>query len=144
MWVHGHCPFMPSSYRAYAVDFSEPKDNKIDLSNSMADAIGSVGNYLKQHGWQKDKPIAFPVSGVTLANQKKLFQNQKIPWETLKKHGIRSSKNIAPTTTVTLLDLELLSSREYWAMCDNFRVIMSYNPRPLYAMAVISSVKNNT
>ena len=42
--------FMPSSTRAYAVDFDG--DGVIDLRASTVDAIGSVGNFLKQHGWK--------------------------------------------------------------------------------------------
>jgi membrane-bound lytic murein transglycosylase B len=50
--------FMPSSARRYAVDFD--RDGKVDLRRSPSDAIGSVANYLKQHGWRKDAPILLP------------------------------------------------------------------------------------
>jgi len=49
--------FMPSSYRRYALDFDN--DGKTDLSGSTADAIGSVANYLKVHGWEEGGPVAF-------------------------------------------------------------------------------------
>ena len=42
--------FMPSSTRRYAVDFDG--NGAIDLRRSAADAIGSVANFLKEHGWQ--------------------------------------------------------------------------------------------
>ncbi len=47
--------FMPSSLRRYAVDFD--RDGKIDLSRNNADAIGSVANFLKQHGWRRGQPL---------------------------------------------------------------------------------------
>jgi len=50
--------FMPSSARRYAVDFD--RDGKVDLRRSPSDAVGSVANYLKQHGWRKDAPILLP------------------------------------------------------------------------------------
>ena len=50
--------FMPGSQRRYAVDFDG--DQKIDLSGSIDDAIGSVGRFLEQHGWETGQPIAVP------------------------------------------------------------------------------------
>jgi len=42
--------FMPSSTRRYAVDFDG--NGAVDLRRSAPDAIGSVANFLKQHGWR--------------------------------------------------------------------------------------------
>src|SRR5436190_1362257 len=49
--------FMPTSLRRYAVDFNG--DGHIDLSRSSADAVGSVANFLKEHGWQAGEPVVF-------------------------------------------------------------------------------------
>jgi membrane-bound lytic murein transglycosylase B len=51
--------FLPSSVRAYAVDFD--RNGRIELVGSPADAIGSVANFLKEHGWENDGPVAVPV-----------------------------------------------------------------------------------
>jgi membrane-bound lytic murein transglycosylase B len=42
--------FMPGSARRYAVDFD--RSGAIDLSRSAVDAIGSVANFLREHGWK--------------------------------------------------------------------------------------------
>ncbi|MGB0514279.1 MAG: lytic murein transglycosylase B, partial [Wenzhouxiangellaceae bacterium] len=42
--------FIPSSYRAYAVDFDDSGHR--DLWTSLPDALASVANYLKVHGWR--------------------------------------------------------------------------------------------
>lgn len=49
----GISQFIPSSYLRYAVDGDG--DGVVDLFN-WSDAIASIANYLKVHGWEKDKP----------------------------------------------------------------------------------------
>lgn len=51
--------FMPSSIRSFAIDGDG--DGRIDLRQSPKDAIASVANFMRQHGWQPGMPIYFPV-----------------------------------------------------------------------------------
>lgn len=46
----GHTQFMPSTFNAYAVDGDG--DGRIDLFNSVADAMHSAANYLSSAGWK--------------------------------------------------------------------------------------------
>jgi membrane-bound lytic murein transglycosylase B len=55
--------FMPSSTRRYAVDFDA--DGRIDLRGNPLDAVGSVGNFLKEHGWRAGEPIHLPIEAAT-------------------------------------------------------------------------------
>jgi membrane-bound lytic murein transglycosylase B len=50
---------MPSSFRAYAVDFDG--DGRKDIWSNVADALGSSANYLGKHGWDKDQGWGFEV-----------------------------------------------------------------------------------
>ncbi len=48
----GISQFVPSSYVKFAVDGNG--DGVVDLF-TMGDAVASIANYLKEHGWEKDK-----------------------------------------------------------------------------------------
>lgn len=128
--------FISSSYRNYAIDFDQ--DGVIDIWNSMDDAIGSIGNYFKLHGWLQGKQVAMPA--VVKGNKyKQLVTDDLRPVNTvdeLRRYNIMSSTRLAPDTMVKLLVLEDRNSNEYWLGLGNFYVITRYNNSALYAMAV--------
>jgi membrane-bound lytic murein transglycosylase B len=51
----GICQFVPTSYAKFAVDGNS--DGAIDLFN-FHDAVASIANYLKSHGFEKNRPIS--------------------------------------------------------------------------------------
>ncbi len=56
----GHTQFMPSSFLAYAVDFTG--NGKRDFwSGDPSDALASAANYLARRGWQRGQPWAVEV-----------------------------------------------------------------------------------
>lgn len=56
----GQPQFMPSSFLAYAVDFTG--DGRRDIWDSREDALGSIGNYLVRRGnWRTGEPWGFEV-----------------------------------------------------------------------------------
>ena len=133
----GYGQFIPSSYRAYAVDFSG--DGKRDLWNSLDDIIGSVANYFHRHGWQAGEPVANKVTSSTsiAATQisKKLKPGKKTAGD-FASEGITSTPPLPDQQPVALLKLEQSDKPEYWLTSKNFYVITRYNRSPLYAMAV--------
>jgi membrane-bound lytic murein transglycosylase B len=127
--------FISSSYRRYAVDFDG--DDKRDLWSSTADVIGSVANYFKVHGWQKNGDV------VKAASVKKrpddVTRNKLKPHTSIgefRKQGVISGKAYADDVMATLVALEGKQGPEYWFGLNNFYVITRYNHSALYAMAV--------
>lgn len=127
--------FISSSFREYAVDFDG--DGKRDLWNSTADAIGSVANYFKRHGWKKGDPIIGRASVDKRSAQ--LASKKMKPHKAIgdyKKLGVTSLKAFSNDEMATLLELDGNKGNEYWLGLTNFYVITRYNHSPLYAMAV--------
>ena len=126
----GFGQFMPSSYRAYAVDYEG--DNKIDLLNNPQDAIASVANYLKAHKWQPGGEI---LTAIAKPSSDMKF-NQLKPH--LTEHGTQRQY------TVLELDMEN-GTQAYWQGFQNFYVISRYNHSHMYVSAVFQlsqAVKN--
>jgi membrane-bound lytic murein transglycosylase B len=127
--------FMPGSQRRYAVDFDG--DQRIDLANSIDDAIGSVGRFLEQHGWQAGQPIAAPTitSGTPAAELIQAGLRPSLKVADLADQGIRA--NIDGQLSAALIDLVSPGREtEYWLGFENFYVITRYNRSSFYAMSV--------
>jgi len=130
--------FMPSSYRYYAASFT--KKTAIDLMKDHNDVIASIANYYKEHGWERNEPVAMPAL-VNLSRYQQLPKpanpKQKISLKTLKQYGVTPVRPVADTEqNAKLITLTSQSSNEYWVGFHNFDVIKRYNPNDLYAMAV--------
>lgn len=127
--------FIPGSFRKFAVDFDG--DGKRDLWNSVADAVGSVANYFRVHGWKSGEPIISRASvngqALTLAGVK--MQPHKVVGE-FKQMGVTPIHAFADNAMATLLQYDGSNGLEYWLGLDNFYVITRYNHSPLYALAV--------
>jgi len=127
--------FIPSSFRAYAVDFDG--NGVRDFWNSSADPIGSVANYFKRHGWKKDEPVVSPA--VVANGAKKLGGKKMKPHKSIaeyKKVGVKPKARFSDGAKATLLKFDGKKGEEYWLGLQNFYVITRYNHSPLYAMAV--------
>jgi len=128
--------FMPSSFRAYAVDFDG--DGHIDIWNNPTDAIGSAASYFKQHGWAAGEPVVARAKvggeryeeGLTVG-----LESQKNAGE-LRSLGWQFDKSVANDTAITAFRLDGAEGDEYWLGLPNFYVITRYNRSVMYAMAV--------
>lgn len=128
--------FMPSSYRAYAVDFDG--DGRRDLWRSNADAIASVANYLSEHGWETAGPVTRRTRAGEGADFSLLKAGYKPDLTVMELHdrGFRSAADIDPGRKAAVVSLEQADRDEYWMVFHNFYVITRYNRSTMYAMAV--------
>ena len=128
--------FMPSSYRAYAIDFD--KSGQADIWKSSADAIGSIASYLSRHGWVAGKPIAARAS-VKGGQYSSMFNDNPRPTRSLneaRKMGWKTVQVLPDSARVRGLKLDGKAGPEYWLTMTNFYVITRYNKSDMYAMAV--------
>ena len=130
--------FMPGSYRRYAVDFDGSGD--ADLRASPVDAIGSVANFLKSHGWEAGRPAALTatVQGQSYRELLEAGLKPSTRASELSALGIRVSAPLHADTLCALIALETPDQpSEYRAGLQNFWVITRYNRSSFYAASVI-------
>jgi len=130
--------FMPSSIRQYGVDFDG--DGKIDLRNSPADAIGSIANFLSQHGWETGLPLAFPATIVNEHPENWIAKELEATYtlQQLAEVAVPTLKNTPTQPLYGLIDLQNGENpTEYWLATHNFFAITKYNRSYFYAMSVI-------
>jgi len=131
----GLCQFMPSSFRDYAVDFTG--DGHRDLWHPE-DAIGSVANYFKQHGWRAGQGVAVRANvapGASVGLMKTGFDTRYGLGE-LAARGVVPAGSVSSVGEVSLLQLDAAGGYQYWVGLHNFYVITRYNHSSYYAMAV--------
>src|SRR5829696_5715982 len=104
----GQTQFMPSSFLAYAADGDG--DGRRDIWASVPDALASIANFLKEHGWKPGLPWGFEVvlpEGFDYAVHRRGFAE----WPAAAR---------GPASLLT----------------ENFFVIKAYNTSDSYALAV--------
>jgi membrane-bound lytic murein transglycosylase B len=125
--------FMPGSARAYAVDFDG--DGKIDLLGSPADAIGSIANFLRRHGWRPGEAAQLHVkaSGDAWRSYADGNMQPKHSLADLVKAGLETEQPLPDDSArAAVVDLE----GDLRLGLQNFYVITRYNRSALYAGAV--------
>ncbi|HNP62589.1 MAG TPA: lytic murein transglycosylase B [Woeseiaceae bacterium] len=134
----GRPQFMPSSFRAYAVDSTG--DGKRDIWNDWADVAGSIANYFVEHGWRNDEEVA------TMATLGSSWRGDiPTPSNTLKaadtvaslsEKGVLFTTDLCADSKGQLLTYEGDNGIEHWVGFHNFFVITKYNRSVMYALAV--------
>ena len=136
--------FMPGSIRRFAVDGD--KDGKIDLRSSPEDAIASVANFLKVHGWVQDEPIYFEIEGNQSAQDTaaRLADGEpkaKLQLGDLINQGLLKQSSLPASTPSLIVDLPSPGNNggtdvRYVIGLRNFLAICDYNRSFFYAQSV--------
>jgi membrane-bound lytic murein transglycosylase B len=128
--------FISSSYRRYTVDFDG--DGRRDLTD-LEDAIGSVANFLKQHGWRRDEPIVGEVKldGSMYSWLENNGFEPRISLKHLSRYGILPVASTDDRQLAALLVFEGETGPIHRLGYNNFYVITRYNRSKNYALAVV-------
>jgi membrane-bound lytic murein transglycosylase B len=131
----GHTQFIPTSYLAYAVDFTG--DGRRDLWSADAlDALASTANYLSRFGWRLGQPwgveARLPAGfDYALADERPRDVRE---WRAM---GVTAADGAPlPDHGPAALLLPAGAGGPVFATYANFRVIKSYNNATAYALAV--------
>jgi membrane-bound lytic murein transglycosylase B len=134
----GRPQFMPSSYRAYAVDSTG--DGKRDIWDNWTDVAGSIANYFLEHGWRPGEEVTAQASlgggwqGPLPEPANTLKATETIA--SLSRQGVLFVTDLPADSKSELLALEGDDGAEYWIGFHNFFVITRYNRSVMYALAV--------
>lgn len=132
----GYGQFIPSSYRHYARDFDG--DGVVDIWNNKKDAIASVANYFKAHGWQNGAPVVAQVTLAKPVSAKDLNTTERptVAVADWRKRGVVTGAKSDDAAAAVLLEYDQPENKEYWLGFNNFYVITRYNRSHMYALAV--------
>ena len=134
----GNFQFLPSTFQRYAVDGNG--DKKINLTNDVADAMYSAGNYLSKMGWNNKYRWGRPVI-IDKTNTNAWAHVNSNEWKPL---------SFFRSLGVKQLDGALVQNRDInasliapqgvegptFVVYDNFKYIMNWNASTNYALSV--------
>lgn len=128
--------FIPSSYRAFAVDGNG--DGRRNLIGDWDDIVASVANYFVRHDWQPGQAVA--TTGALKASvARPEGVNELVLRDTvasLQRQGVIFSTDLPAAAPALLVSLEGREGDEYWVGFQNFYAITRYNRSVMYALAV--------
>ena len=124
--------FMPSNIMTYGVDFD--KDGRVDIENSLCDALASEANFLSAHGWIEHQPTAIKLKG-----------NCRVKEGTVNLSDIQNcltERVNKLNTKIRVVYFKEDKGYGRWACFNNCSVLLKYNRSPNYALsaAILASL----
>ncbi|MEW6118930.1 MAG: lytic murein transglycosylase [Pseudomonadota bacterium] len=130
----GHMQFMPSTFLAYALDGDG--DGRIDLWESLPDALHSAANYLRREGWRPGEPIAVPAGLPDGFDYRLSWPSLRMSVNEWRRLGAVPDGDAIPGDLLARLVLPQGWQGPAFLVFDNFKVVMRWNRSVNYALAV--------
>ncbi len=134
----GHPQFLPSSFLKYAVDFDG--DGRRDIWNSVPDALASIANYLKAHGWQAGRDWGYEAVVPDRLSCTLSGPEQGRPIRQWAAAGVtRVAGRQWPAHELPQVGYLLFPAGRFgpaWVTTPNFYVLKTYNESDLYALFI--------
>src|SRR5574340_47941 len=132
----GNMQFMPSTFRAYAVDGDG--DSRIDVWQSLPDALYSAANYLQQAGWHANEPVAIEVRLPAGFDWRQARVAHRLPVADWKALGVQAADADALPEVAGRAAIVLPQGWQgpAFMVFDNFDVVMKWTRSVNYALAV--------
>ncbi len=132
----GHTQFIPTSYQAYAVDFTG--DGRRDIwSDDPTDALASTAAYLSRFKWKKGQPWGVEVrlpNGFNPAQAQREIKKAPSEWAAL---GVKDMQGKpVPNHGRAAILLPAGTKGAAFMIFNNFAVIEKYNHSDAYVMGV--------
>lgn len=127
----GQPQFIPTSFLKFAVDFSG--DGRRDIWGNVPDVLGSIGNYLKEHGWKRGMPWGYEVT-LPQGFDYRISRQSFAEWTGL---GVRRADGGKfPASGDGILFFPSGASGPSFVVTGNYEAIKRYNLSDAYSLTV--------
>jgi len=130
--AYGNFQFMPSSIERYALDYD--KNNKIELKDSLDDALASAANYINKIGWKINEPCFYKVKLTKNINKKYINLSarkikNKLNIKSWKKKGIVIADDFNPSANLkaALIMPDGKPNSPTYIVFNNYEKILQWN-----------------
>ncbi|WP_421718209.1 lytic murein transglycosylase [Algiphilus sp.] len=131
----GHTQFLPSSFRAYAVDGDG--DGRRDIWGSIPDVMASTAHYLDRAGWVEGEPWGAEVRLPSDFDYSLSGRDQRKPVAAWAQLGVRATDgDPLPALSGAALLLPAGAKGPAFLVGRNFDAILRYNNATSYALGV--------
>jgi len=129
----GHTQFIPTSYRAFAVD--QDGDGRRDIWKSIPDALATAANLLHRNGWRNGETWGYEVSVPRKAARYAGKSKTIGQWSKL---GLKrpNGRTFGNNRAKAVLKMPAGKKGPAFLMLKNFYVLKTYNNSDSYALAV--------